>query len=77
LRAPVERLVVFLRPVERDAVFLRPVERDAVFLRAPVRAAADRMVERRAVVVRRFTALPLERVLEVFLRALAIRAPPR
>jgi hypothetical protein len=35
------------------------------------------VVVRRAVVLRRFTAPPLERVLEVFLRALAIRAPPR
>ena len=71
LRAPVERLVVFLRPVERDVVFLRPVERDAVFFRAPVDRVA---VLRRAVDLR---VVPLERVLEAFLRALAIRAPPR
>jgi hypothetical protein len=70
LRAPVERLAVFLRPVERDAVFLRaPVERDAV-----LRAAVERVVVRAEVL--RVVPL-LERVLEVFLRALAIRAPPR
>jgi hypothetical protein len=71
LRPPVERLLVFFRLL----VFLRPpVERDAV-LRAP----DDRVLVRRALVARvvRRAVPPLERVLEVFLRALAIRAPPR
>jgi hypothetical protein len=88
LRPPVERLLVFFRllvflrpPVERLLVFFRllvflrpPVERDAV-LRAP----DDRVLVRRALVARvvRRAVPPLERVLEVFLRALAIRAPPR
>jgi hypothetical protein len=80
LRAPVERLLVFLRPVERDAVFLRPPdERVDLVLRAAVERVVVRraLVEReRAVVLRRVVPL-LERVLEVFLRALAIRAPPR
>jgi hypothetical protein len=76
----VERLLVFLRPVERDAVFLRPPdERVDLVLRAAVERVVVRraLVEReRAVVLRRVVPL-LERVLEVFLRALAIRAPPR
>jgi len=66
---PVERVAVFFRAVVLRAVVLRAVERDAVFLRAPVERV-------RAAVVRRAVP-PLERVLEVFLRALAIRAPPR
>jgi hypothetical protein len=66
---PVERVAVFFRAVVLRAVVLRAVERDAVFLRAPV--------ERVRAAVVRLAVPPLERVLEVFLRALAIRAPPR
>ena len=83
LRLVVERDVVFLRPPdERLLVFLRPpLERDVVFLRAPVERVLVRRAEvERAAVLRRVVdlrVLPLERVLEVFLRALAIRAPPR
>jgi hypothetical protein len=74
---PVERDAVFFRPVERDAVFFRPVERDAVFLRAAVeRVVVRRVPVERDAVLRRVVP-PLERVLEAFLRALAIRAPPR